>query len=102
MRFDAVFLFTLFQGDEHAPLSDIDGQQLWLVSRLMSVAKKLSEPSWDRLVQMLMSFLNIFPQEQGLAGLGWGPRFIMWELEELRKEVYGELYTMVYNTTNLS
>ena len=97
MRFDANFLFTLFQGDEHAPLSNIDGERLWLVSLLMSVAKKLSELSWDRLVQTLVSFLNIFPQEQELAGLGWGPRFRMRELEDLRKEVYGELYTMVYN-----
>jgi hypothetical protein len=50
-------LYLLFNGVERPEIQTPD--RVWQVSRLMSVAKKLSEPWWQRINQYLLLLLGL-------------------------------------------
>ncbi|MCJ1434449.1 hypothetical protein MMC27_003817 [Xylographa pallens] len=92
LQLDAEFLCALLQGKDEIPRSIIEAERLWLVARLMSVAKKLAEPSWNRLLTTLTNLLCT-PQKHRMASPRTNTSHSIWDSDELRQEIYGDLYS---------
>lgn len=67
--------------------------RVWLVSRLMSVAKKLKQASWTILTSRLLLFLR-FPSDLLPQGAEEEARAEL-DMDELRREIYGDLYPYI-------
>lgn len=63
--------------------------RVWQVSRLMSVAKQLSERSWQRVYQHLLLLLGLVDRAGDETS-----ELLRWEADVLRREIYGQLYPL--------
>jgi hypothetical protein len=80
-------LYLLFKGVERLEVQT--PHRGWQVSRLMSVAKKLSERSWQRVYQHLLLVL-------GIADDAWddNSEVLRGNTDALRQEICGQLYPL--------
>lgn len=60
------------------------GERDWLVSRIMRMAKRMRDESWDKMQELLFNFLVQWDHD--VTDLPWAD-------DDLRREILGELYT---------
>ena len=81
-------LYFLFQGVESRPEAQTP-DRVWKVSRLMSVAKKLSEPWWQQVCQHLLLYLGVADDAEDDI-----QEALQWDTEDVRREIYGQLFPL--------
>ena len=84
-------LFALFNGvqgetKKHRP------ERAWLVSRLMSIARRLGTESWNSAVKTLLIFLEV-PREMAYADA----EPPIWDTDHLRREILSDLYVKTWS-----
>jgi hypothetical protein len=78
-------------GEEQASRKD-KGERSWLVSRMLRVAKRLGDQSWDKVREVLLKFLRVPVLAQEAASLDEAIFGLPWGEDELRMEILGEMY----------